>query len=447
MKSNKQSTKQTEALRDPLELVPIAKTSSQVFKARVPGSKSYSNRALILASSWPGATSVVNALKSQDTLLLAKALGQIEGLRVSEYADGFEVERTAETLHAPAAPLYLGGGGTPARFIISFAASLQGRTVVTGNARLSERPMQDLLDALTTMGVPWRCLGKPGCLPVEVEGKRIENSTWTVSGEVSSQFLSSLLLLAAQQRHLSEVAIRITGALVSKPYVEMTLASLKAVGIQCAHQQYTTFTVSPKPVAVRRFVVEPDASAMSYGLVAAAITKTRVRFEGIGKSSAQGDVGVAYALERMGCRLTATGDSIEREGKPLAGIDIDMESMPDTVLTLAIAASQARGWTSITNIGNLRVKECDRIHAISAELSRLGYTVDEGQDRVAIRGGTSAKPAMVHTYDDHRVAMSFALLSLLYSGISIENPRCVEKSFPDFWQELARLRTHHQTEV
>jgi len=425
-------------------LKPLSGRSAEVFAARVPGSKSYTNRALLIAASRPGRTAIINALKSEDTVLLSRALGHIPGLRVEETPDGFAVDRTAEVLRSPPEPLYHGGGGTPARFMLSFVTTLQGRTVVAGNARLSERPMQDLLDAFTGMGVKWRCLEKAGCLPVEIEGGPIQPGAWSVSGAVSSQFLSSLLLLASQMTHLPRVEVSVPGHLVSKPYVEMTLTSLRAAGVRCEHQDYRLFTVHPARVPLERISVEPDASAMSYFLVAAALTRTKVRIDGIGRQSAQGDVGIAFALERMGCGLRAEDGFIELEGRPLKGIDLDMETMPDTVLSLAMAAAQADGWSRFTNIGNLRVKECDRIHAIAAELKRLGYTVEESQDAVAIKGGGKAVPAMVETYDDHRVAMSFSLLGLLYEGISIENPRCVGKSFPGFWDELERFYAHHQ---
>jgi 3-phosphoshikimate 1-carboxyvinyltransferase len=424
-------------------LKPLTGRSSEVFVARVPGSKSYTNRALLLAASRPGRTAISNALKSEDTVLLARALGHIPGLKMEETPEGFIIDRAQETLQAPPEPLYHGGGGTPARFMLSFVTTLHGRSVVTGNARLSERPMQDLLDAFTGMGVKWRCLQRPGCLPVEIEGTRIQSTAWTISGEVSSQFLSSLLILASQLDHLPAISVTVRGHLVSKPYVEMTLQSLRAAGVRCEHQDHKQFTVWPSRAPLPRIDVEPDASAMSYFLVAAALTRTRVRIEGIGRHSAQGDVGIAFALERMGCGLRAGDDFIELEGRPLTGIDIDMEVMPDTVLSLAMAASQAQGWTRITNIANLRVKECDRIHAIAAELKRLGYTVEESADSVSVLGGGRLTPALVQTYDDHRVAMSFALLGLLHEGVAIENPKCVGKSFPGFWDELDRFYKHH----
>jgi 3-phosphoshikimate 1-carboxyvinyltransferase len=426
------------------QIKPLSGRSAEVFTARVPGSKSYTNRALLIAASRPGRTQIVNALKSDDTVLLSKALGHIPGLKVEETPEGFSVDRVEEVLRTPPEPLYHGGGGTPARFMLSFVTTLQGRAVVAGNARLSERPMQDLLDAFTGMGVKWRCQGKPGCLPVEIEGGPIQNGAWSVSGAVSSQFLSSLLLLASQMTHLPKVEVTVSGHLVSKPYVDMTLTSLRDAGVRCEHQDYRLFTVYPARPALPRIVVEPDASAMSYFLVAAALTRTRVRIDGIGRRSAQGDVGIAFALEKMGCGLRAEDGFIELEGRPLKGIDLDMETMPDTVLSLAMAAAQADGWSRFTNIANLRVKECDRIHAIAAELKRLGYTEEEAPDAVAIKGGGKATPATVETYDDHRVAMSFSLLGLLHEGISIKDPKCVGKSFPSYWEELDRFYAHHQ---
>jgi len=287
-------------------------------------------------------------------------------------------------------------------------------------------------------------LQRPGCLPVEIDGGRIQATSWRISGAVSSQFLSSLLILASQLDYHPSVSVEVTGHLVSKPYVEMTLSSLRAAGVECGHQDYRVFTVRPHRAAVERIDVEPDASAMSYFLVAAALTRTRVRIGGIGRGSAQGDVGLAFALEKMGCRLSAGGDFIELTGGPLKGIDLDMEPMPDTVMSLAIAAAQAEGWTHIRNIGNLRVKECDRIQATAAELTRLGYTVKESADSLSILGGGRPTPASIHTYDDHRIAMSFSLLGLLYEGIAIEDPKCVRKSFPSFWDELARFYAHHE---
>jgi 3-phosphoshikimate 1-carboxyvinyltransferase len=351
------------------------------------------------------------------------------------------VERREGRLGAPDGPLYAGGAGTPARFLLAFAAAVEGSSVVTGNARLCERPMGDLIDALRGLGIRVESQATPGCLPVRVTGGEIASRSWSIQGSVSSQFVSSLILLAAQQQEPVEVAS--TGHLASMPYVQMTLRMLADHGIR-SETRGDRFTIYPAIPQNDVIPVEVDASAMSYFLVAAAITGTTVRIEGIDSGSAQGDVGLARALERMGCTLTEEKRSLTLTGGPLHGIDIDMETMPDVVLSLAIAAGVAEGETRITNIANLRVKECDRIHAAASELVRVGIDAEQGEDFLVIRPGADLRPARVETYDDHRVAMSFGLYRLLADGIEIEEPACVAKSFPGFWQELARFVAHHR---
>ncbi len=422
-------------------IAPLTERSASVFLARVPGSKSYTNRALVLAAQRPGTTRIVGALHSQDTENLARALGAFRGIEVAKTADGFVVERVPGPLGAPSAPLDLGGAGTPARLLIAFAAAVQGTTIITGNARLRERPMHHLLDALASIGVQVRCLERQGCLPVAVTGGRPHSDVWTVDGSVSSQFVTSLLLAAAQQER--PIRIHMLGNLVSRPYVEMTLHMMRELGIAVASDDLRELVVEPGTITASTITIEPDASAMSYFLAAAALTGTSVRLAGIGSGSAQGDVGLAHALAAMGCRVSLARDEIVLEGGPLRGIDLDMERMPDTVLTLAVVASQAEGDTRISNIANLRVKECDRIHAAVTELARLGVAVEEGDDWLIVRGRAALAPARIHTYDDHRVAMAFGVLKLLAPDIDIEDPACTAKSFPGFWEELARFRAHH----
>jgi 3-phosphoshikimate 1-carboxyvinyltransferase len=272
-------------------------------------------------------------------------------------------------------------------------------------------------------------------------GGEIASRSWSIHGGVSSQFVSSLILLAAQQPEPVEVVT--TGHLVSKPYVQMTLRMLADHGIR-SEAEGERFTIHPGIPQNDVIPVEVDASGMSYFLVAAAITGTTVRIEGIDSGSAQGDVDLARALERMGCTLVEENASLTLTGGPLHGIEIDMETMPDVVLSLAIAAGVAKGETRITNIANLRVKECDRIHAAATELARLGIDAEQGEDFLVIRPGAALRPATVETYDDHRVAMSFGLYRLLADGIEIEEPACVAKSFPGFWQELARFVAYHE---
>ena len=313
-----------------------------------------------------------------------------------------------------------------------------------GNPRLCERPMDDILDTLQAIGIDLECQGSAGCLPVKVTGGTPNTKEWTIRGDVSSQFTSSLLLFASQQIE-GPISIHAEGNIVSRPYIEMTLSMMRTCGLQVEATGDRDYTVQPSTPTTETIQVEVDASGMSYFLAAAALTGTTVRIEGIGKNSSQGDVGLARAFESMGCTLDMGDDAIELTGGPLRGIDIDMEVMPDVVLTLAAIACRADGITRVTNIANLRVKECDRIHAAAAELGRLGVTVEEGEDFLVIYPGAELNAAMIHTYDDHRVAMAFAILGLDHDPIEIEEPECVGKSFPDFWNEFERFRAHHNS--
>lgn len=404
------------------------------YTATIPGSKSYTNRALILAAQRVGTTRVKNALMCDDTIYLAKALDKFGGLEVVQDSRDFIVTRTAEKLTAPTEPLFVGGAGTPARFLLAFAAVAEGETTVTGNARLSERPMGHILDSLSAAGIAWTAGGKHRCLPVTVKGGIPANYQWSVNGTVSSQFVSSMILFAAQQE-AERVEITVDEGVVSISYVRMTLSMMRSVGIKVDQVSDHKFAVIPGRPQADQIKIEADASGMSYLLTAAALTQSTVTIPGIGGDSVQGDVGLARAYERMGCGVRFDKDSITLQGAPLHGIEIDMEDMPDVVLSLAIAASQASSPTLITNIANLRVKECDRIAAICNGFGRLGIKTEEGPDWIKIYPG-QPKPGVVEAYDDHRVSMAFSLLGLLYDGIELDNTDCVAKSFPGFWGEM-----------
>ena len=424
-------------------LTPLHRTRTDVYRAAIPGSKSYTNRALVLAAQRMGTTRIENGLVSEDTELLARALDAFEGLSV-DLADGaFVVTRNAERLGAPAGELFMGGAGTPARFMLSFATTAQGGSVVTGIPRLCERPMADILDTLANLGVQLDFLGEKSHLPVRVHGTSMRDKEWSIHAGVSSQFTSSLCLLAAQQPE-GPIRIRLEGNQVSIPYVDMTLAMMNDCGIAVRRDGKDVIEVTPGAPQTDAIRVEVDASGMSYFLAAAAVTRTTVEIPGIGEGSAQGDVGLARAFERMGCELEMTADSLRITGRPLKGIDIDMETMPDVVLTLAAVAALAEGPTRITNIANLRLKECDRINAAARELERLGVEVDEGADFLVIRPTGELRPAAIETYDDHRVAMAFSVLSLVSPGVEILDPGCVAKSFPGYWTEFERFRAHHE---
>jgi 3-phosphoshikimate 1-carboxyvinyltransferase len=433
----------TESMRlPPRPIRPLPSTSREPFVARIPGSKSYTVRALVLAAMRMGTTAVAGALDSDDTRRLARALGSFGGLQVEPRPDGFRTTRTAAVLEAPAAALDLGGAAAPARFLLAFAAAAHGATVVTGSARLCERPMGDLIATLRAIGIRCDCLGSPDRLPVRVHGGAPAGRSWRIGAGVSSQFTSALLLYASQLPG-GPVEIALVDGQVSQPYVEMTRAMLRQCGIGTERRGDDRIVVHPAAPQLARIVVEPDASSMSYFLAAAAVTGTAVEIPGIGEGSVQGDVGLVHAFARMGCAVALAPDRIRLAGGPLRGIDLDMGAMPDVVLTLAAVAARARGGTRITNVANLRVKECDRIQAAAAELARLGQRVEQGPDWLAIEPAGRLQPGRVHTYGDHRVAMAFAVLGLLQDGIEIEDPACVDKSFPGFWQEFERFGAHH----
>jgi 3-phosphoshikimate 1-carboxyvinyltransferase len=416
------------------------------FVAQIPGSKSLTNRALVLAARRMGKTAINNALYSEDTDLLANALDAFHGLEVSKTSTGYQVLRTNQKLMAPEGELFLGGAGTPARLLMSFAASADGVTTITGNKRLCERPMGDLLQSLGQMGIRVECLGTKNCLPVRVHGGKPTTSEWTVNGSVSSQFVTSLLLFAAQQS-FDRVTVRVTGHLVSRPYVEMTIQMLRDSGISVDHSDLQQFIIRPGECRLDQLEIESDASGMSYFLSAAAITRTHVIIPGIGRRSAQGDLHFAEVLRLMGCHVDLRDDEVDLRGANLHGVDVDMESMPDMVLTLAATAAKAVGLTYIRNIANLRFKECDRIAATVTELRRLGIEVDADENNISIHPAGSVHPAFIRTYNDHRVAMSFGVLQLLHSSIEIEEPDCVGKSFPCFWDELRRFEEYYRRAI
>lgn len=420
----------------------LQQLNEAAFEPHVPGSKSYTNRALIIGAYTQGETRVNNALMCDDTIYLAKALNSFDGLSVEIGSDFFIVNRTAEELNPPSEPVYIGAAGTPARLLLSFAATVNGSTVITGNARLNERPMGDLLDSFDRIGVKYECVENQGCLPVRVYKSEPTIDNWLINGGVSSQFVSSLIHLAAFSNKES-VTVEIENKLVSKPYVAMTLRMLETIGIEVENDDFNRFTIKPGKPTPATIDVEVDASGMSYFLVAAALTGSTVTINNINESSAQGDVGLVEALRQMGCDVTYNENSITLKGNDLKGIEIDMDWMPDTVLSLAMAALYADSPTTITNIANLRVKECDRIAAIVDGVNRLGGQTEDGPDWITVYPLSEAKACEIECYDDHRVAMAFSLLGLKGVPLTLSDYECVSKSFPDFWNQMSAMVKHH----
>lgn len=419
-----------------LTVQPLETVDAEV---KVLGSKSYTNRYIALASLSGKEAVIDGALLSDDTLFFSQAIeafGHVS-VDIDHTAARIRLTPTGEPMRAPAEEIFVGGAGTPLRFLISMAGHAEGTTVITGNKRMQERPMGDLLAALPALGVDAVAVHGNGSPPIRVTGGSFRGGATRISGAVSSQFTSSLIINALRAERDTEIVI--TDDLVSKPYVEMTLAALTEMGVRAERDGYRSFTIpAGQDIRGGQVTVEPDASGMSYLLAAAAILGGRVTIPGIGSGSHQGDVHLVDALVRMGCQAEVEERAITLKGGQLRGIDIDMESMPDVVPTLAIVAAFAEGTTRITNIASLRVKECDRIAAVTTELRKMGVTVEEFPDAMHITGGTP-HGAVIDTYDDHRIAMTFAIAGLRTDGVVIKDPGCVAKSFPTFWQTLDSL--------
>jgi 3-phosphoshikimate 1-carboxyvinyltransferase len=407
----------------------------------VVGSKSYTNRFLAIASLCPEQTVLRNALHAQDTILLAQALrsfGHVDVLLDGD-SETITVVPNGRPMRAPETEIDMGNAGTPIRFLITMAAFAHGRTVLTGNKRMRERPMGHLLDALRLLGVDARAVEGNGSPPIEIPGPTLHGGSTRIDGTVSSQFTSSLLISAPRAE--KGIDLEVVGDLVSKPYVDMTVAALRQTGIEVGRNGYSAFSVQGgQSYRGGEITVEPDASGMSYFLAAAAILGGRITIPGISLDSVQGDVGLVKAFTDMGCTSPVGSDGIALEGGALTGIDIDMTDMPDVVPTLAVVAAYARGRTHITGIGNLRFKECDRIAAVSTELGKMGVTVDTTEDSMTVHGGSEPKGAVIDTYDDHRIAMAFAIAGLRTPGVVIRHPACVAKSFPVFWERFESIR-------
>jgi len=412
---------------------------------RPPGSKSITNRALVCAALASGSTRLDGALFADDTEAMLSCLHELGvGIAVEREAARVQVAGAAGSPPATGALLDARLSGTTARFVLPVAALGHGTMVLDGAAPLRARPMGDLLDALDELGADVVGLGEPGHLPVRLEGRGLDGGVTTVRGDVSSQFLSGLLLSAPCMR--SGLEVRVEGELVSVPYVEMTLGVMRAFGAAASHEAYRRITVAPGGyTGVERFVVEPDASAASYFFAAAAIVGGTVRIDGLGQDSWQGDLAFVDALEQMGARVERGASSTTVTGSgTLHGVEVDFADLSDTAQTLAVVAPFASSPTTITGIGFIRRKETDRIAATVTELRRCGIHAEELPDGIRIHPG-APRPATVSTYDDHRMAMSFALLGLRVPGIRIADPGCVAKTFPGYWTVLEALRAQQRS--
>lgn len=406
----------------------------------VPGSKSLTNRALVLAALADGVSTLRGALVAEDSEVMVAALRKL-GVKVEPRAGDVAITGTGP-VPVTEAELDLRLSGTSIRFLAALLAVGRGRYLLDGVKRMRERPIQDLLDALNALGADARSLYANGCPPVALAANGLAGGRVTIAGDKSSQFLSALLMAAPYAA--DQVRIDVAGELLSKPFVDMTIDLMREFGVEVERDGYSSFTVAPSRYRARDYVVEGDAMAAGYFWAAAAITGGRVRIGNLGRQTRQGDARLASVLEEMGCEV-AWGDGwCEVTGPPvgaLRGGEFDLNDMPDQAQTLAVVGLFADSPVRIDNVANMRIKETDRIAAMATELRRLGATVEEGPDGLTveplIRPPTA--PVDLATYGDHRMAMALAVAGARLEHIRILDPGCVAKTYPRFFGDFLEL--------
>lgn len=422
-----------------LTLQPIARVDGAI---NLPGSKSVSNRALLLAALACGKTVLTNLLDSDDVRHMLNALSAL-GINYPLSADRTRCDITGNggALRAPGAlELFLGNAGTAMRPLAAALCLGQNEIVLTGEPRMKERPIGHLVDSLRQGGANIDYLEQENYPPLRLRGGFIGGDI-EVDGSVSSQFLTALLMTAPLAPE--DTIIRVKGELVSKPYIDITLNLMKTFGVEIANHHYQQFVVKggQQYHSPGRYLVEGDASSASYFLAAGAIKGGTVKVTGIGRKSMQGDIRFADVLEKMGATITWGDDFIACTRGELHAIDMDMNHIPDAAMTIATTALFAKGTTTLRNIYNWRVKETDRLFAMATELRKVGAEVEEGHDYIRITPPAKLQHADIGTYNDHRMAMCFSLVALSDTPVTILDPKCTAKTFPDYFEQLARMST------
>jgi len=421
-----------------LTLKPINKVDGEV---NLPGSKSLSNRALLLAALAEGTTKITNLLESDDTRYMLNALKQL-GIEYTLSEDKTECTVSGNggaLVNETFEELFLGNAGTAMRPLCAALSLGRGDYLLTGEPRMKERPIGHLVDALRQVGAKINYLENEGYPPLQIEANGLKGGEVSIDGTVSSQFLTALLMAAPLAQ--SDMTISITGELVSKPYIDITLHMMKIFGVAVENENYETFRIKggQSYKAVDSFMVEGDASSASYFLAAAAIKGGRVKVTGIGKNSVQGDVAFANVLEKMGAKVEWGEDFVAVSRGELNAVDMDFNHIPDAAMTIATTALFAKGTTTLRNIYNWRVKETDRLYAMATELRKVGAEVEEGEDCLTITPPKVLKHAAIDTYDDHRMAMCFSLLALDEASVTINEPECTAKTFPTYFEVLESI--------
>ena len=421
-----------------LTLNPINKINGEVF---LPGSKSLSNRALLIAALANGVTKITNLLVSDDINHMLNALRTL-GIEYTLSDCGTECTVVGNNgffnVNEPV-ELYLGNAGTAMRPLCAALAASDGEFILTGEPRMKERPIGHLINALTQLNADTQYLENTDYPPIKIKGKTLTGNNVSIDGSISSQFLTAILMITPLLK--TDTQIKIEGELVSKPYIDITLNIMSRFGVSVQNNDYQSFTVKGNQSyqSVEKYMVEGDASSASYFLAAGAIKGGTVTVHGVGKLSVQGDKHFADVLEKMGAEVTWGDESITVVGKPLTAVDMDMNHIPDAAMTIATTALFAQGTTTIRNIYNWRVKETDRLTAMATELRKVGADVVEGEDYISITPPKLLKHAEIDTYNDHRVAMCFSLVALSDTPVTINDPKCTAKTFPDYFDKLAHV--------
>ncbi len=423
-----------------LTLQPIRHVSGEVT---LPGSKSLTNRALLLAALADGETRLDNVLRSDDTARMIDALRQL-GINVAFDDAGTSCTvQGAGGLFTPPNEIefFLGNAGTAIRPLTAMLGMIPGTFLVDGDKYMRERPIGHLTDALVELGARIDFLGEAGYPPFRISGGSIKGGNVSVPGNISSQYLTSLLMALPLADKDSTVTV--VGEQVSKPYLDITLDILSKFGVQATHDDYQRFSIPGRQqyVSPGRLLIEGDASSASYFAGMAALTGDSLRINGIGKSSVQGDVAFLDVLEEVGATVEREDESVTVTGRDLRGVDLDLNHIPDAAMTLATIALFAEGTTTIRNIYNWRVKETDRMTAMATELRKLGATVETGEDYISIEPPEELKSATIDTYGDHRIAMAFSLAAFGDQPVTINDPDCTRKTFPGYFEVLASITT------
>ena len=426
-------------MTEQLRLDPIRRISGSIT---LPGSKSLSNRVLLLAMLSEGETFIENLLDSDDVRRMIDALAKLKILYEEDRpSKKIRVKGEGGRIPVDETELFLGNAGTAIRPLTAALTLGHGRFVLDGIERMRERPIQDLLDGLNQLGAQVRSINNSGCPPVEIIANGLPGGVTKLSGAISSQYLSAILLTSPYAQ--TPVEIRIKDQLVSIPYVEMTIRLMNRFGVNVdVSEDFKSFHINAPQnyKSPKTYFVEGDASSASYFLAGAAITGGTVTVIGCGTDSLQGDAQFAKIMEMMGAEVQWEANQITVRGSGnLKGIDVDMNEMPDAAMTLAVAALFAKGTTAIRNIYNWRLKETERLKAVSSELKKLGAIVEEGEDYIIIEPPEKLLPAEIATYDDHRMAMAFSLAACSEVPITILDPSCVGKTFPDYFEQLSEL--------